>query len=787
MAWGRRRGPVLLLAILIVVLFAGRWGAVLLSERWWAAAVAPEAMGEVTRRHLYALLFEGAGLLVASLWCVGQLLLVVGSIHAVQVPRRIGNLEIRELVPPIFLRQGAVAAGLLLGLLLGSGGGRAAPMIEQAWRGVTYGIADPLLGLDLGVYLVQLPVWSAALGFAERLAWSGLAGAALCHLVVGGIRLSRRGIEMTESARLQVGVLFAVVILLAAGQELLGPLRAVAGVEREGLATFSPATRWGIATAWGIAALAVGLWALRPWPPLVLTGLGLWAGTGLLTHVVGPARGPVPVTLDSTTRPIADRATGLERLVTRQLPEGERPPRLGQVGLWDRQVLGELLTSGGGRVLAFEAQRIPHAGGSAPVWFAVRSGERGVETVAIADDRLGPRGAAVSFREGDAAVYPGVVSWHHLTPFEVAPDLPDTVAGEVRGGVPVGTGLRRLILAWGSQRVAVISAAEGDTLLHWRRAPRDRAAALLPEVWWDAARPIWAAGELVWVIDGWLTAAGAPFAPSLDWEGDARRYARAAFRAVVRGVGGRTRIYLRADADPYARAVAAGSGGMIAPPESLPSFVAALPYSDREVAVLAAALRGSADSILPLPALGWGAGPEPQAPITTTRRGGDQGRLEGMVSARGGHAPELITWVPRGPVAPRALRAAWQRFATFERLSDSVAAVGGRLRAGPVRYLVTADGTVAVEVYHLVPASGAPTVAWVNLAAGEGMGAARTPAAAWANLLGESAPLVPEPDLPDAMREARRWAALADSALRAGDLEAFGRAFEALKRVLGTP
>src|SRR5688572_27010394 len=128
MAWGRRRGPVVLLAVFILVLFAGRWGAVLLSERWWAAAIAPEAVSEVTRRHLYALLFEGAGILVASFWCVGHLLLVVGSIHAVQVPRRIGNLEIRELIPPTFLRQGAVAAGLLLGLLLGSGGSDAAPM-----------------------------------------------------------------------------------------------------------------------------------------------------------------------------------------------------------------------------------------------------------------------------------------------------------------------------------------------------------------------------------------------------------------------------------------------------------------------------------------------------------------------------------------------------------------------------------------------------------------------------------------------------------------------------------
>ena len=58
---------------------------------------------------------------------------------------------------------------------------------------------------------------------------------------------------------------------------------------------------------------------------------------------------------------------------------------------------------------------------------------------------------------------------------------------------------------------------------------------------------------------------------------------------------------------------------------------------------------------------------------------------------------------------------------------------------------------------------------------------------AWANLNGESAPVVPAPDLPEPLTEARRWAIRADSALRAGDLQGFARAFEALKRVLGTP
>ena len=102
-------------------------------------------------------------------------------------------------------------------------------------------------------------------------------------------------------------------------------------------------------------------------------------------------------------------------------------------------------------------------------------------------------------------------------------------------------------------------------------------------------------------------------------------------------------------------------------------------------------------------------------------------------------------------------------------------AVSGRDRA--------ADGLFV----YAVSSTGVPSVVWVDLARADRLGAARTPATAWANLRGESVPLVPAPDLPDALTEARRWAARADSLLRAGDLEGFGRAFGALKRVLGTP
>jgi hypothetical protein len=75
---------------------------------------------------------------------------------------------------------------------------------------------------------------------------------------------------------------------------------------------------------------------------------------------------------------------------------------------------------------------------------------------------------------------------------------------------------------------------------------------------------------------------------------------------------------------------------------------------------------------------------------------------------------------------------------------------------------------------------------WVSVAHGRRVGAGRSLASAWDNLLGGSAPVPPV--LPSAtLDEARRWAHLADSALRAGDWAGFGRAFDALRQVLAPP
>ncbi|HEY6109877.1 MAG TPA: hypothetical protein VIV56_13340, partial [Gemmatimonadales bacterium] len=100
---GRRPGRVLLIgaAVLAALLVGGRWFAVETAERAWAGTLSGgSGAGGVylQARALQQLLRLGVWL-VATLWGTGNLYIVYRAIGSVQMPRRVGNLEIVEAVP----------------------------------------------------------------------------------------------------------------------------------------------------------------------------------------------------------------------------------------------------------------------------------------------------------------------------------------------------------------------------------------------------------------------------------------------------------------------------------------------------------------------------------------------------------------------------------------------------------------------------------------------------------------------------------------------------------------
>src|SRR5207249_4496850 len=113
----RRRWAFLLGAgLLVVVLVGGRWLALETTERAWAATIPGGGMYLMMRD--LARLVRGLFLLAAIGWATGNLLFVYRAIGSVQLPRRLGDLEIVEAVPQRLLLAGTVACGLVYGVLL---------------------------------------------------------------------------------------------------------------------------------------------------------------------------------------------------------------------------------------------------------------------------------------------------------------------------------------------------------------------------------------------------------------------------------------------------------------------------------------------------------------------------------------------------------------------------------------------------------------------------------------------------------------------------------------------
>jgi hypothetical protein len=92
---------------------------------------------------------------------------------------------------------------------------------------------------------------------------------------------------------------------------------------------------------------------------------------------------------------------------------------------------------------------------------------------------------------------------------------------------------------------------------------------------------------------------------------------------------------------------------------------------------------------------------------------------------------------------------------------------------------------VAAYQSHIAWSRAGAAVAWISVAAGERLGAGRSLHDAWSNLLGASAPSIPGSAQATRLDEARRWLERADSALRAGDWNTFGRAWTGLRDALG--
>jgi uncharacterized membrane protein (UPF0182 family) len=166
---GRRRLYLIGAGLLVAALVGGRWLAVETAERAWDRTFAGGA-AVIAARDL-ARILQVLVAAVAIAWITGNLLIVYRAIGSVQMPRRLGDLEIVEAVPRRTLLTGTILLGVVLGVLFSLGTGDWWRHAVLAAAPPHFGIPDATkLGRDVGYYVSVLP-WLAALQTARSF-WS---------------------------------------------------------------------------------------------------------------------------------------------------------------------------------------------------------------------------------------------------------------------------------------------------------------------------------------------------------------------------------------------------------------------------------------------------------------------------------------------------------------------------------------------------------------------------------------------------------------------------------------
>lgn len=801
------RGRLIALIVvgLVALLFLGRWTSVVLSEAWWAETISPAAGRLMRQSELLRLLLDVSGAIVGSAWFVGNLYVVYRAIGSVQVPRRLANLEIHEALTPRILVIGTVSAGILLGLFTGLGVSQWWPQVLLSWHGLNYGLTDPVLENDIGVYVAQLPLWRRMHSFALVLALLGFATCFLLYFLVGAIRWSSRRPMVSDHARRHIGWLLAVVALVLAWGYWLEPYEMVAGLDGPIRADVTQ-VRVTVAQALTGVALSTALlsawWALRPRHGWVAGGwLVLMVSSGV-GHYLIPALAGTPEKVmvnDDGLRRLEELSFGLSALD--EIPRASVPPAgaPGPLSHWTLEVIQNLGSGDSSVSVAANQGLLRIRGRRFPAWISVRTDPSdSVWALAYADDRTNLSGGPLSYHAGDTLAYPGSVRFLELPRYALRPRAPESAVTTDGIGVPIGGWPRRLILAWARQAGALFEQQPDSARLAWHLDPLERFSALVPHVTWSEPTAQLVNGELFWFADGYATSASFPIVDRAAWRDREVATIEVPFLAVVNAASGHTRFFRQPRVGPLGRAWQEIVGAAAEPWTELPGTIRnQLDYPDELFQVQARVLersqwlgmrqagRTAAGGARTLRSLTWNWSDTSLRRIAAFEAAGGRG-ISAVVQGTSGVSGVrlLLTRLAGTPLpSPSTLTRSWERFATFEQLKDSLRAAGANDSSAPVGLWMDPHGLGAYQAIFGIGTEPRRSVVWINIAVGDSLGAGRNLEEAWQNLLGKTAPLLLGTQT-GRLGEAQRWMAIADSALRSGDWVRFGRAFEALREIL---
>ena len=767
----RRRLYLIGAGLLVAALVGGRWLAVETAERAWDRTFAGgEAL--IAVRDLSRLL-QTLVLLVAIAWITGNLLIVYRAIGSVQMPRRLGDLEIVEAVPRRTLLITTILVGAVLGALLSLGTG-------EWWRHAVLAAAPPHFGVpdstnlgnDAGYYVSVLPWLDALQNRTLILVLAALGIVALLYAVIGSLRLRRGRIRASDYARAHLGVLLACLALVIAWGAVLDPAEIVGGfhgvVDQAALSVRIPGAAVVAAVA-AVTTLISLVWAWRDRPTLILAAwaallLSVAAGYFVIPGFVRASAGADGADLRSHRAALERIAFGLGKLDSTPpplFPSGEAAVRT--VPLWDA---AHVAVVGNAPVTAV-ALRAPRAEDRGAVWMIAPTNAPAPVRLATETDS-GLSLTAMPLATSRLLFGPGLAGAVILPP-----DSATATRSDVGDGIPLTGAWRRFAIAWTIQDWSLArgeSGAGGKRLL-WRRDVTDRLERLAPFARFGAPAPLLRDGALWWVSWGYVTHQAFPLVRPLPWRDDETRFLRAGVVGAVSVATGETHLWLAPGYDSLTAAWARRFKPLIEPADRLPADVRAQLTYPVETFTLAVyqLVRASTDSTAQT---GWTV--RPREPFQLGAPAASGTVWTGVAFESGGLAPRRFVGLFAGAIMPRGQELHFWRpsAANAERLPGEL--VGSTLlRPGRLRVWPAASSIVTVQAQLLDPVGlqprPAPRVMEVYVTFDGRSGRGLTARSA---LLGGEQ-IVTDTTLAARWQRARRLAIRADSALGVGDLEKF--------------
>ncbi|HVB30230.1 MAG TPA: UPF0182 family protein [Gemmatimonadaceae bacterium] len=815
----RRWLALLLVAGAVSLLVARELSQFYAGYRWYRAA---GALSLWEARLSSLLLLRLAGGAALSVFAFANFYAVRQSVVSLVLPRRIGNLDIGEEVSSRALTSMAlglaliVAAALALSLTDWTG-------FLLARIGRPFGETDPYFAADLGFFVYRLPFEVTLFTWATASTLCVAAVVVFLYVLTPGLRWEQGRLHLSEYVRRHLAVLGGVIMLLLAWHFRLemygtlldgtGPNGALTAVDHRvripGSLLLSMITfACGLIVVW-----AGGTGQRR----LALTALLGALVAGVATRDVAPivARrifedGPDAAArerpYEATRAGYTRRAYAVDRIVVSDSSAAFATLAEAAVGVpdWDARPLARAVESesrlGPGARVAWESRRDglvgviaspqppPAPGQAAPVGIVVRT------LASAADARGAPVRLPAAGSDDDALLLAPSIILDTASGYAVVPDSGGRVAG-----APLTSPLERLAEALSVQnlRLWFQELPEPRPVLVTVRDARQRVAAVAPFfAQGSEVVPLVVGDSLTWAIDLYSASSTYPLSQRFVMAGKERSYFQHAATALVASSTGVVRLVADSVLDPLAATWVQAfpalfvRAGAVEPPllGDLPPAIDGLRAQSLAFGRYGTRINSGAPGH---PAVVDGADSmlAAQLPVFALPRGGPTAleiplldaaeRVRGILVGEGGARHRTVWLANAGPLP------SWQ--AVLDRLgaADSIARPANVTAVhGVVRAFALGRGVAFMQPTYRWTPGAVPALLHVAYLVNDTVRIAPT-------LRGAAGVVLPSTDSGPASRRTRQtmlalYQEMRD-ALRRGDWDAFGKAFDTLGALLSRP